>query len=301
LKVEVRKAQLTKIKFEHMKLSVIIINYNTPRMTIKAIETFKKNVEDFNFEIILIDNNSQEKISTEDVDRLQVKLIQNSKNLGFAKAVNQGMEVSAGDFVLLLNSDVLVKNNSVKQMMDYLENNSMAGIVGPLFYYPNGQHQPSAGKFPSLSREVIRFSMIGKIFFGGTVIYNNFFAIKFFKQPSEVDWLSGGCMLVRRQVIKQIGLLDENYFFGIEDFDYCLRAKKVGWKIMFLPSAEIIHYHGFSSGGRRSTFSLELEADGMDYFLKKHFFQKKFTRFAIKTMYWSKIIILNWLFAIYKK
>ena len=270
-------------------------------MTIKAIETFKRNVEDFIFEIILIDNNSQKKISMEDVNRLKVKLIQNSENLGFAKAVNQGMEMSTGDFVLLLNSDVLVKNNSVNQMMDYLKNDSKAGIVGPLFYYPNGQCQPSAGKFPSLSREAIRFSMLGKIFFGGTLTYNNIFARKFYKQPSNVDWLSGGCMLIRRQVIRQIGLLDENYFFGVEDFDYCLRAKKVGWKIMFLPSAEIIHYHGFSSGGRRSTFSLKFEADGMDYFFKKHFLQKKFTRFAIKIMYRSKIIILNWLFAVYKK
>ncbi|KKR20263.1 MAG: WsbD [Parcubacteria group bacterium GW2011_GWE2_39_37] len=284
-----------------MKLSVIIINFNTPEMTIRAIETFKKNIQDSDFEIILIDNNSERKISSSEIERLNVRYIENKDNLGFAKAVNQGIKFTKGQYLLLLNSDVLVKPGAIKQMIDYLEAHLDAGLIGPSFFYPNGQNQPSAGFFPNLFREIMSFSMVAKIMNAGTLIYKNFFTKRFFKQTCEVDWLSGGCLLIRRQVVEEIGLLDVNYFFGVEDLDFCFRAKQRNWKVIFFPQAEIIHYHGFSSGGRRSTLSLKFEADGMDYFLNKHFLQKKFTIKIVRMMYRSKIKILNRLFAIYKK
>lgn len=280
------------------KLSVIIINYNTPVMTKKVYKTFLNMEKNLDFEIILIDNGSKYGIDKIFFKKLGANIIINNSNLGFAKAVNQGIKKSHSKFILLLNSDVLIDNNAISRALKYMEKDKKIGILGIKLVYPNRKIQPSFGNFPDFWNDFMRFSMLSKIIPGGTLIYKNFFTKSIFKNSHETDWVSGGCMLIRSEVLDQIGFFDENYFFGIEDFDFCFRAKKMGWKIIYYPFSEAIHYHGFSSGGRRSTFSLNLERHGMNYFFKKHFSEKIISRLLIRFMYIFKIIILNFIFKI---
>jgi GT2 family glycosyltransferase len=100
-------------------------------------------------------------------------------------------------------------------------------------------------------------------------------------------------MLIKSDFLNQEPKLDEGYFFGIEDFDYCFQAKKKGWKTVFLPQAEVVHYHGHSSGGRRSTWSLEQERKGMMRFFAKNIPKKKFTKLMVDWMYKTKIFLLQ--------
>ncbi|OIO07722.1 hypothetical protein AUJ27_01975 [Candidatus Falkowbacteria bacterium CG1_02_37_44] len=268
------------------KLSVIIINYNTPAITEKAIRAFQKNATGLDYEIILIDNNSSQKISDDIIKELNLKYIINDQNLGFAKAINQGIKAARAEYILLLNSDVIVEKQAIAELLGYFEKENQAGIIGPKFIYPDGKNQISSGKFSNFWCELFRFTLLYKILPFG--IYN-----KDFKNVRSVDWLSGGCILIRQQVIERIGLFNENYFFGTEDKDFCLRAKNNGWQVIYYPPAQVIHHHGFSSGGRRATSRLEMERDAEDYFLAKNFPQKILARFLIRQIYNLKILIFS--------
>jgi hypothetical protein len=276
-----------------MKLSVIIINFNTAEMTEKAIKAFQNSEAHFDYEIILIDNASTKKLTPEKINEFGLVYLENEKNIGFAPAVNRGLKIAKGEYVLLLNSDVLVGRDSAEKMLEYMDQNANIAVLGPKLVYPSGQTQASAGYFPNLWREILRFSMLNKIFPAGTLIYKNIFNKKFFSRPQIVDWVSGGCMMLRQHAIFELGIFDNNYFFGIEDWDFCHRAKKSGWQVVYYPFARVVHYHGFSSGGRRSTASLRMEKEGVKYFLKKFYPKKKISNNIIELMYNCKIRILD--------
>jgi Fe-coproporphyrin III synthase len=251
------------------KLSIIIINYNTAQMTEKAIRQFLQCEQQLEKEIILIDNGSSEKINFDIFKNLGSKIIINDKNLGFAGGVNEGIKNSTGEYVLLLNSDVLIETNTISTLVNYLEINKNIGIIGPKIVYPDGRWQPSTGIFPTLISEFIRLSKLYKIIPGGTIDWLNSYNRNKILSIRDVNWITGGCMLIRKKLINEIGLFDENYFLGAEDFDYCYRAHKSGWKIIYYPDAKVSHYHGFSSGGHNAISRLKKEQEGIDYFLKK--------------------------------
>ncbi|MDO8668365.1 MAG: glycosyltransferase family 2 protein [bacterium] len=267
-------------------ISVIIINYNTPAMTEKAISLFIDWADGFNYEIILIDNNSSEKITGAALKDWPIKFIQNTENVGFAKAVNQGIKAANGDYILLLNSDALVEEATVKNMLVYLKTKIRAGIIGPKFIYPDGRNQISSGKFPNFWREFFRLFMLNRLL--PFDAYN-----KDFETVRPVDRVSGGCMLIKREVINQIGLFDEGYFFGAEDMDFCLRAGKFGWQTVYYPLVKLVHYHSFSSGGRKAIRTIKLERNSLDYFFKKNFPKKIISRVLIWQMHNLKILAFN--------
>ncbi len=253
-----------------MELSAIVINHNTSEMTGRAIERFLAAAGPAEKEIILIDNGSAEKLAGGFLALPELTLISNEKNLGFARAANQGIRKARGRYILLLNSDCLLAPGSLAPAISYLDAHGEAAILGLKMVYPDGRVQPSFGNFPDLFREIIRFSNLYRLFPGGTLIKKNLFSGRYFKKPSEVDWVSGGAMMIRREALERLGLLDEEYFFGVEDLDLCFRAKEKGPKVIYFPEAEAVHHHGFSSGGKRSVFSWRNEAEGFDTFFKKH-------------------------------
>jgi len=275
-----------------IKLSVIVINYNTPEMTERAIKRLRECETELAPEIILIDNNSTEKLTPNTVSSLGVKYIENQENVGFARAVNQGLNCASGEYILLLNSDVLIENGAVGKLIAFLENKPQAGVVGPKMVYPDRGTQVSFGYFPNFLREFARLSTLYKIIPYGTLAANTRFNRSLFQAGGEVDWLSGGCLLIRRTLIDQIGPLDERYFFGVEDIDFCFRTKQSGFKVFYLPQAQVIHHHGFSSGGPRTIKKMEMERDNLDYFLKKNYPEKIISRTLIKFMHNLKISIL---------
>ncbi len=278
-----------------MKLSTIIINYNTPNTTKKAVKLLKKATLNIESEIILIDNNSEKKIEKNFFDN-NVKIIFNKENYGFSKAVNQGIKISNGDFILLLNSDAFIEKNTVTEMINFLEKNKQAGIIGPKIILKNGNTQPSFGKFSTLWRELMRFFLLHRYLPGGIMEYENLFNKNKFNHPHKTDWISGGCMMIRKEVFKNNNF-DENYFFGVEDHDFCFQAKKNGWEIIFFPLVKIVHYHGFSSGGSRSIFSMSEEIKGINYFWKKNYpkkvLQRKIVIILRKIKYWVITELIN--------
>jgi GT2 family glycosyltransferase len=273
------------------KLSCIILNYNTAEMTHKVVASFMVAAKKIDFEVIVIDNASNEILP--DFTDERVSLIRNQNNLGFATGVNQGIQVSTGDRILLLNSDVFIDETTLTTLINYIDINPTTGIIGPMMKFPSGDFQASAGFIPTIWREFLRFSTVGKYISGGTLLYKNSQTETQFLKPIPVDWVSGGCMLINKKVIDTVGLLDEQYFFGIEDFDFCLRAKQHNFKTVYLPTVSVIHHHGYSSGGHASVYSLQREKKGMGYFLSKHFKNNTFLHFVVMSLYSLKIFFLG--------
>lgn len=220
-----------------MNLSIIIPSFNTKKLLKQCIDSIKKNRGNLKLEIIVVDNGSTDS-SVEMVRKLKVKLIENKENLGFAKAVNQGIKKAKGEHLFLLNSDAVVQPGALEAMVKFAKTHPLAGVVGGRLLNPDGSVQASVYHFPSLIRAIREF------WFNQKDTYQKY--VPQFDQPVVVDAVTGSTMLIPKNIIDEIGLLDEKYFMYFEDLDYCRRAKKAGYKTYYLPRVEFVHYHGAS-------------------------------------------------------
>jgi GT2 family glycosyltransferase len=202
-------------------------------------------------ELIAVDNGSTDgTLAMLQAEFPTVRLIRNDTNLGFARPINQALHASQGKYVILLNPDTIVLPGAINALVAYLESHPEVGICGPKVLNRDGTLQKACKR--GVSRPWAAFSYfsgLSTLFphskrFGGYLL--NYLDED---EINEVDGISGSCMLVRRQVIEQIGYLDERFFAYQEDADYCFQAKKSGWKVVYLPTAQIIHFGG--QGGSR--------------------------------------------------
>jgi len=227
-------------------LSIIIVNWNGCDIIKNCLESIFENIKNLDYEVIVVDNNSADSSPRMIKDKFpSVNLIELDKNYGFAKANNIGISKSSGKYIVLLNSDTTVKKGSFEKIIEYMDKDTKAGIVGPKLVYGNGDYQYSYGRFPTLLTEISGFLFLSKI-----PMLNAFFKDRFIEEKydcvTEVDWISGACLFFKRDIIEKTTLLDEQFFMYMEDIDFCLRAKSIGWKVMFYPFAEVVHLVGRS-------------------------------------------------------
>jgi len=228
-----------------MSLSVIIVNFNTKDLLKKCLESIPSSIQYsvFSIQIIVVDNGSTDgsvdmiKGTIIHNTKFKIRLIENQTNLGFAKAVNLAIRQGQDGPVLLLNSDTFVKKGAIEKLLKF-EEQVRPAIIGARMLNPDGTFQGSCFYLPTIDRAVKEY------WFGKSGYFSKYAPTG--DKPVEVEAVSGGAMLISRGVIDKIGLLDERYFFYFEDLDYCRRAQKAGFKIYFLPSAQIIHEHGAS-------------------------------------------------------
>ncbi len=204
-----------------------------------------------NFELIIVDNGSiDDTVSMVKSEFPAVYLIRNDRNEGFSHPINQALRLSQGQYMLVLNPDTIVLPGAINELVQYQESHPEVGICGPKVLNRDGSLQKACRR--GVSRPWAAFSYFSGLsklfphskFFGGYLL--NYLAED---EVHEVDGISGSCMLIRRQVIQQIGYLDERFFAYQEDADYCFQAKKAGWKVVYDPAAQIIHFGG--QGGSR--------------------------------------------------
>lgn len=233
-------------------LSIIIITYNSLGYIAECIGSIYKYPPKDDYEVIIVDNAStdgtvkfiQEKYPS-------IHLITNSMNRGFAAANNQGIDASDSEFILLINADCEVYKHSIDRLIDYLGDNPRTAIAGPRIFNSDGSIQYSCRTFPS--------------FFGAAVhtllahIYPNNPVTRKYKlidvnrdQPFSVDWVSGSCMMIKREALDSSGPFDENYFMYVEDIDLCYRMWQNGWEIHYMPYAEVLHHVAGSSRKKKS-------------------------------------------------
>ena len=250
-----------------MQISIIIVNWNTRELLVDCIESIYASPPEGKFDIWVVDNFSSDGSPAMIRDSYpDVKFIENDENVGFAKANNQALRKSQGDYVLLLNPDTVVKANAISELIHFLDNNPDAGIAGARLINPDGTLQISAFPFPTLVREFWRMFHLDS-----AVCLSIYPMRKWNKdQAREVDTLLGACMLIRREAINQFGLFDEDYFIYSEEVDLCTRLKEAGWRLYWVPGAVVIHYGGISTQQVSEEMFLRLYEGKILYFRKHH-------------------------------
>ncbi|MFC1725339.1 glycosyltransferase family 2 protein [candidate division KSB1 bacterium] len=251
-------------------LSIIIVNWNGSEVILNCLRSIYDNLEDLDFEVIIVDNNSTDG-SPELVEKQfpKVSLVRLENNYGFAKANNAGIEKCDGKYICLLNSDTEIINDSFKEIIDYMDNNDNIGILGPKLLYKDGSFQSSAGRFPGIKTELSGYFFLNRI-----PLLNKLFKDRFihdeFKNIRDVDWICGACLFIRRSVIEKIGVFDELFFMYMEDVDYCLRVIRNNWKIVYFPLSKVVHLGGHSVNKADYKILLNNTSSFFKYY-KKHF------------------------------
>ncbi len=260
-----------------MDLSIIVLNYNTKQLTLNCLESIRNSVTEYLYEIILVDNHSTDG-SIEAFERHypEIELIRNQVNVGFSKGNNQAMKIARGRYVLLLNSDTIVNSDTLDVMLQFMDQQPTVGAAGCKVVLPDGSLDKACRRgFPTPSASFYYAFGFAKLF--PRVPRFNQYQLSYLDpdQDYPVDCLVGAFMMVRREVIDQVGMLDEDFFMYGEDIDWCYRIKEAGWGIHYYPYTEIVHYKGASS--RRRPFKIIYEFHrAMILFHKKHY-EKKYS------------------------
>jgi N-acetylglucosaminyl-diphospho-decaprenol L-rhamnosyltransferase len=250
-----------------MDLSIAIVSWNTRDLLRQCLGSLPAATGRLAYEAIVVDNGSTDG-SPEMVRQEfpEVRLVENGENLGFVHATNQAIARSRGRYILLLNSDAVALPHSLERMVEFMERQPDAGAAGPKLLNPDGSFQASYAHFPTWVSEGISAAGLNRQLYGPSHPSPPPQAGET-RQP--VDWVPGTCLLVRRQVIEQIGALDETFWMYSEDTDLCYRIHQAGWRVYYLPDVEVQHFGGASSRQRRPE-SVALLYESKLRFLHKH-------------------------------
>jgi len=269
-------------------LSIIIVNYNTEEFLKRCINSLLDSIsKKINYEIIVVDNASADG-SVEAIQNSKFKIIENKENVGFSKANNQGIKISKeSKYVLFLNPDTIMQNQTIGEMIEFMENHKDAGAATCKVLMPNGKIDDASHRgFPTPWNSFSYFSGLEKLFPKSKLFAGYSLGWMDFNSAHKIDALAGAFMLVRRKAGEQAGWWDEDYFFYGEDIDFCYMLKQKGWKIYYVPAVSILHYKGVSGGIKGvskdiSTASNQTKINAtnarftaMRIFYKKHYVKK---------------------------
>lgn len=259
-------------------VSIIIISWKMKQFLKIVLSTIKKFTVNLNYELILIDNDSRdgtaEMIKSDYPDAI---LIVNAKNLGVAPARNQGLRIAKGKYILILDADMELMENSIGHLYEFMEKNPDCGLVGCKLVGTGGELQYSCKNFPTIFSLILRrlehFNFTKNI----NAYRNHIMADWDHQDLKEVDYVIGACQFFRKEVIKKIGYYDENIFYGPEDLDYCLRIWRTGWKVMYYPFTKIVHHEQRITKKNILSSIMIKHLKGIFYIFKKYNF--KLSRF----------------------
>ena len=225
------------------------------------------------FEIIVVDNGSSDTTVSDLLEKFKdtISIIKNSTNSGFAKACNKGAKKALGKYLFFLNSDTNVEDRGIIEMVTYLESNNRVGILGAQMQDKNKHFEKSAGNFFTLFQTLLMLFSLERLGFVRSAP----------RKIQQVDWVSGGAMMVKKNLFEKLGGFDEHFFMYLEDMEFCFRAKKQGVKTFFFPDVTIIHVK-HASGSR--TFAIVNIYQGLLYFYRKQkpFWQYKCIKFVLQ-------------------
>ena len=253
-----------------MDISIIIVNWNTKEHLHHCLNSLT-NANDYTQEIIVVDNCSSDG-SPEVIEKEyhQVRLIKNEANLGFAKANNIGIATSRGKYVALVNSDVIVLDDCIERLIEFMDKNPSVGMAGPRILNADHTLQVSCRHFPTIWKNLCQVLALNMVFAKSSLFAEPM--MKYWAHDAErkVDVLSGCFWMLRRAALDEVGLLDESFFIYGEDIDWCRRFHDSRWDVMFYPGAEAIHFGGASSSNAPIRFYLEMQKADLQYWRKHH-------------------------------
>lgn len=253
-------------------LSIIIVNYNAGRLLKECIDSIYKESVATSFDVWVVDNSSQDdSIAMVKEYFPEVKVIENRSNLGFSRANNIVISRTNSDCILLLNPDTVVIDHAIEKMVQFMIDHPKTGLCGCKVLNQDGTLQRASRRsIPTPGIAFFRLTGLSRLFPKSKIMAKYNLTYLDPNETHEVDAVSGACMMIKRKVIDDIGMLDERFFMYGEDLDLCLRAKKAGWAVMYYPGAEIVHHKGKCSKSNSRKATLEFYR-AMWLFHNKHF------------------------------
>ena len=257
-----------------MIISVILISYNTAKMSVEALNSLFASTGDFELDVFVVDNASKDdSVSVIKNAFPHINLIENKVNVGFGRANNQVLPLIKGDYVLLLNTDAFVQPDTLAKTFAYMQDHAQCGVLGVRLLGRDGEQQPSCRFFPTPFNLFAQRMGLHKLFPHLKLVDDKNWNPTI---TQNCDWVPGCYYLVRKAVIDQVGLFDNKYFLYSEEVDHCFAVKKAGWQVTYFAQASVIHIGGesaksdgniSSSGKQLSVLQAESE---LIYFRKNH-------------------------------
>jgi hypothetical protein len=278
LRVDPRPSRAAKVFVE---VSVVIVSYNSSAVLGPCLESLKRQSLFDSTEVVVVDNASSDGTPAMVRERYPwVTLIAGRKNVGFSRGVNAGIREARGEYFLILNPDTVVGRDSIEKMVAFMKRTPDAGIVGPKLVNDDGSLQYSCRRFYTWKVLVLRRTVLGKIFKNSRSVADHLMLDFDHETTREVDWILGACLLVRREAVESVGLLDERFFLYFEDVDWCYRMKHKDWKVYYHPQSVVVH--SYARGSAQSVINRSFVAhlasliryydkwNPVFYFLKKY-------------------------------
>jgi GT2 family glycosyltransferase len=225
--------------FISVDLLIVIVSYNCRAFLEKCLSALPEACAGLSWRTVVVDNASED-ASADVAEAAGVEVIRSGENLGFPRANNLALKDSDARYSLILNPDTEARPGSLRTLVDFMDSHSEAGACGPMLLNPDGSLQPNGRTFPTLSREFL--AILG--------VHNRYpeyfrrleFGDVDLTRHREVESLTGACLLVRGEVMEQVGLLDERFFMFYEDVEWCYRIRKGGWKVFYVPESQVVHH-----------------------------------------------------------
>jgi N-acetylglucosaminyl-diphospho-decaprenol L-rhamnosyltransferase len=250
-------------------LSVVIVSWNVRDLLRQCLSTVV-GPGPLSLEVIVVDNASTD--GSVDMLRAEfpaVQVVANPGNVGFPAANNQGIAAARGRYVLLLNSDAEVVGEGLATMVAFADAHPDVGVVGPQLLNPDGSVQSSRRRLPTLATAFFESTWLQP--YAPRRLLERYYVLD---QPDgttlDVDWVKGAALMARREAIEQVGLLDEGFFMYSEELDWCRRFREAGWRVVYLPTAQIVHHEGKSSEQVLPARHIHFQTSKVRYFCKYH-------------------------------
>jgi hypothetical protein len=253
-----------------LDLSVIIVNWNVKELLRECLNSIQGQFGGLNGEVIVVDSASSDGSQAMVKEEFPwVRLIASDENLGYPRGNNLGITASSGRHVLILNPDTVLLNNTLPVMVDYLNNHIDVGVVGPQLLNPDGSVQSSRRRFPTLLTGLFESTWLEPLV-PDSLLARYYVLDLPDDEENDVDWVTGACMMVPRRILDHVGLFDEAYFMYSEELDLCRRVCVAGWRIVYLPEAQVVHHVGKSSEQAVTARHVNFQQAKLRYFRKHH-------------------------------
>jgi len=256
-----------------MDLSVVVVSWNVRELLAGCLASLYASLESggSSFEVVVVDNASADGSAAMVRERFpQVHLLANAENRGYAGGSNQGLFLSLGRHVAVLNPDTVVRGNALGTMLRFMDETPTAGMVGPRLVYRDGQFQHSAFAFPTLAQVLFDFFPLHGRLLESRL--NGRYPRSWYEagRPFPVGHPLGACMVVRREALQKVGGMDEGFFMYCEELDWAMRMHRAGWGVYCVPAAELVHYAGQSTRQVRGEMFLALWRSRFRFFAKHY-------------------------------
>ena len=255
-----------------MELSTVIVSYRSSESLLQCLQALEDDASGLEHETVVVDNAPEDgALAAVAREFPMVRGIANAENVGYARAINQGVAATTGEFVLAMNPDCLPERGAIAALVAHLRVQPRTAMVGPKVVDSDGTLQYSARAFPDAFTFLFnRYSLLTRLFPGNRFTRRYLLSDWDHASVRDVDWLSGACLMVRRAAIAEVGAMDERFFMFNEDVDWCRRMTLAGWGVTYVPTARVVHHIGASRKKVAPKVIVERHRGMIHYFHKHH-------------------------------